>query len=453
MRYNVARDIQVLVLYISMSILLPFLQQFALSLTRNFASAVPAQPEDQLKPAVKTLVESAGQALRQTVLLRSESQIADLRGRPDFGADVNGILCGYIELKAPGIGARPQQFSRSSVNGKQWEKFKSLPNLIYTDGNEWSLFRSGEAVGSAVRFAGNVTVDDENAVTQENAVALEALLRDFLSWQPIVPSCPRELARLLAPLCRFIRADVQIAIVDDQSGLSLLAREWRAALFPDADNAKFADAYAQTLTYGLLLARVEGQGNLTLDSAAYALDVNHGLLAGALRALAHPDARRELGTGLDVLLRVLNALDPEVWRHSDPSQDDPWLYFYEDFLAEYDPRLRADAGVYYTPVAVIKAQVRLIDELLRTRFNKPRGFNAPGVTVLDPAAGTGAYPLAVLEHALGDVRQRSGPGAIAGAASDLASRLHAFEFLVGPYAVAHPRLTQAVRAAGGLLPA
>src|SRR5215211_6606984 len=114
-----------------MPTLLSFLQQFALDLTRNFASAVPAQPEDQLKPAVKTLVESIGQTLGQTVLLRSESQVADLRGRPDFGADVNGALCGYIELKAPGIGARPQRFSHKSDNGKQWEKFKSLPNLIY----------------------------------------------------------------------------------------------------------------------------------------------------------------------------------------------------------------------------------------------------------------------------------------------------------------------------------
>jgi hypothetical protein len=299
-----------------------------------------------------------------------------------------------------------------------------------------------------------VIADGIGAISEENAAALEAMLLDFLQWQPITPSRPRDLAKLLAPLCRFIRADVQAAIADETSALSLLAQEWRAALFPDADNAKFADAYAQTLTYGLLLARVEGQDSLTLINASQALDTNHGLLADALRALGHPNAQRELGTGLDVLLRVLNALDAELWRRPNQSGDnDPWLYFYEDFLAEYDPKLRADAGVYYTPVQVIKAQVRLIDELLRTRFNKPRGFNAPGVNVLDPAAGTGAYPLAVLDHALEAARQRSGPGAVAGAASDLATRLHAFEFLVGPYAVAHLRLTQAVRAVEGHLSA
>jgi hypothetical protein len=350
------------------------------------------------------------------------------------------------------MGARPTRFT--GRDKKQWEKFKSLPNLIYTDGNEWTLFRAGETTtAQTIRLAGDVTSDGANAITAENVAALETMLRDFLSWQPIVPSRPRELAKLLAPLCRLIREDVKTAIAEENSGLSLLAAEWRSALFPDADDARFADAYAQTLTYGLLLARVEGQNELDLNSAANALETNHGLLAGALRVLGQPDARRELGAGLDVLLRVLNALNPDVWRQSPAGDTDPWLYFYEDFLAEYDRRLRDDAGVYYTPVQVIRAQVRLIEEVLRTRFGKARGFNAPGVTVLDPAAGTGAYPLAILEHALAASHARSGPGAVAGAATDLASRLHAFEFLVGPYAVAHLRLTQAVRAAGGHLPA
>jgi hypothetical protein len=429
------------------------LQQFARSLTQNFASLTPAQPEDQLKPVVAVLLEGVGQGINLNVLLRAEAQLAEIGGRPDFGVDVNGLLCGYIELKAPGVGARPRSFRATEHNGKQWKKFKSLPNLIYTDGNEWSLFRTGEQIGVTLHLQGDVTIDGAHAVSPENATALERLFHDFLQWKPIVPARPRELARLLAPLCRFIRSDVEAAISDETSGLSQLAQEWRAVLFPEADDAKFADAYAQTLTYGLLLARVEGQSNLNLDNAANALDGNHGLLAAALRALGHPNARREIGAGIDTLLRVLNALDPDVWREQGQmGGNDPWLYFYEDFLAEYDKKLRDDAGVYYTPVPVIKAQVRLIDEILRTRFGKPRGFNAPDVTVLDPAAGTGAYPLAVLEKVMETARQRSGPGAVAGAATDFGSRLYAFEFLVGPYAVAHLRMTQAIQAAGGHLP-
>ncbi len=271
----------------------PLLQAFATSLTQNFSSLTRAQPEDQLKPAVKNLLESAGTLFDQSVLLRSEAQVVGLGGRPDFGADSNGLLCGHIELKAPGWGARPNSFT--GRDKEQWQKFKSLPNLIYTDGNEWSLWRSGTSVGSAVRLAGDVRVDGASAATQENAQSLENLLRDFLMWQPVVPSQPRELAQMLAPLCRLVREDVAASVANEHSALFSLAREWRDLLFPNATNSEFADAYAQTLTYALLLARVEGGEKLTIDSAADTIQARHGLLSQALRVLAQAGAREGIG--------------------------------------------------------------------------------------------------------------------------------------------------------------
>jgi len=70
------------------------------------------------------------------------------------------------------------------------------------------------------------------------------------------------------------------------------------------------------------------------------------------------------------------------------------LFFYEDFLAAYDPKLRKESGVYYTPLEVVQCQVRLIDEILRKQFGKEMGFVEAGVATLDPAAGTGTYLLA-----------------------------------------------------------
>ena len=80
--------------------------------------------------------------------------------------------------------------------------------------------------------------------------------------------------------------------------------------------------------------------------------------------------------------------------------EDPWLYFYEYFLSEYDPRLRKDSGVYYTPVEIVKCQVALVDELLRGDLKRPGGFTHKDVITLDPAAGTGTYLLGVVDHAL-----------------------------------------------------
>ncbi len=421
------------------------LNNFAKNLKTSFASSVAAQSEDQLKSPTQTLLQR-GAGLNRRVVAKTEAQVQGLGGRPDIGVDVDGLLVGFVELKAPGLGTDPRRFDER--NKKQWEKFKTLPNLIYTDSNEWTLFRSGQKI-THVRFTGDVTEEGERAITDAQRDSLERLLQDFLLWQPIVPSSPKALAELLAPLCRFVRDDVTLALQEESSSLSHVARDWRETLFPDADDSRFADAYAQTLTYALLLARLSGADNVTPDSAAQQLDSGHGLLAGALRVLGNPDVRRDVGVGLDVLIRSINAIDIAALKSE---SGEPWLYFYEDFLAKYDPKLRNDYGVYYTPNPVILAQVRLVSELLETRFGKEMSFASDGVVVLDPAAGTGAYPLAIMQHALEHIAGFYGEGMRSQYATGLAQNIHAFEFLVGPYAVAHLRVTQKILAEGGQLP-
>lgn len=419
------------------------LKECAEGLTRNFASSTRAQPEDQLKRPLQNLLE----ALLPGIVTRTEATVAELGGRPDIAVDVEHLLTGHLELKAPGLGATPSRF-RDAHSRAQWKKFKALPNLIYTDGNEWTLFRSGER-NARVRFSGDVTADGAEAFTAAEAEQLRRLLHDFLQWEPSTPTTPRALAELLAPLCRMIRDDVSTALEDPSSGLSHLAGEWREVLFADADDAQFADAYAQTLTYALLLARFSGAESADLATAERTLDSDHGLLAGALRILGNPDVRSEVGAGLDVLIRAIGAVDVDRLQGEG---NDPWLYFYEHFLAAYDPRLRNNYGVYYTPPAVIGAQVHLVAELLQDRFGKDLAFAADDVVVLDPGTGTGAYPLAVIQHALDQAARFYGDGVRGQYATQLARNVHAFEILVGPYAVAHLRMTQKVLEEGGSLP-
>jgi Type ISP C-terminal specificity domain len=416
--------------------------KYAEALKRNFAVHIPANPEDQLKAPVQDLLR----AVAVNVEPRTEAQVDGLGARPDIGVAVRKLLCGYIELKAPGKGARTNTFK--GANKDQWEKFKALPNLIYTDGSDWALYRSGELIGEPVKFSRDVTVHGKKAFVEAEISALSQLLLDFLSWQPIPPNSPEALARMLAPLCRFLREDVAAAVRNPDSALAQLGNEWRQYLFPDADDARFADAYAQTLTYALLLARLNGEQNLTTVTAAAALDSGHGLLANALRLLTQPEARNEIAVPVELLERIIRAVEPERLRQ----RGDPWLYFYEDFLGIYDPKLRNNYGVYYTPGEVIGAQVRLVSQLIREKFNKPLSYADDGVTFLDPGAGTAAYPLAAIEHALEIVEQRYGEGMVAAKATDCANNFNAFEILVGPYAVAHLRLTKLIQDMGGTLP-
>lgn len=418
------------------------LEAFAEALKAKFLLPGTASPEDQLKPLVADLLKSAGATFGLTVETRTETHLSDHKVRPDIAIYVGGLICGYIELKAPGLGADAPKL-KGEHNKKQWEKLKGLPNLIYTDGREWTLYRTGERPDGQpiVRLQDEPTEKGKAAVTKDDAERLERLYRDFLGWQPNVPHNPSGLAKYLAPLTRFLRSEVESAIGQAGSAVELLANEWRQFFFPDSDNAKFADAYAQTVTYAMLLARLSGAAKLDPVVAAKTLDKNNGLLARALELLGHPDARKELSVGFEMLQRSLEAVNPHDFLKSKP---DLWLYFYEDFLAAYDPKLRKDYGVYYTPREVVELQVRLCSELLEKRFSKKLGFADDGVVFLDPAVGTGTYPVAAVKHGLEKVRARSGPGAVPARARQMAANMHGFEVLVGPYAVAHLRLTQAL---------
>ena len=423
------------------------IKTFTYQVKRAFTATTPFNPEEQLKAPLINLFQQVGKVFGLQVQAIPEVQVSQLRVRPDLGILVGGLLTGHIELKSPGKGADPTKFVGHDRD--QWEKLKNLPNLIYTDGNTWALYRTGQRHGPIVRFAGDITSKGQTAVDQHAVRELEKMLRDFLYWQPATPHSSRALAKLLAPLCRLLRDDVLAALSDPNSNLSLLAADWRKYLFPDADDLQFADAYAQTLTYALLLARLSDIKVTSIADAVNTIRTGHQLLADALNILADPKARQEIKIPVDLLERTIMAVDPAALTRGGK---DPWLYFYEDFLAEYDPQMRKDAGAYYTPVEVVQAQIHLVAELLEKHFNKPFSFVDEGVITLDPAVGTGTYLLAALEHGLEQITAAKGPGIRANAATRAAQNLYGFEVLVGPYTVAHLRLTRQIQAAGGQLP-
>ena len=428
------------------------LQGFAASVTEKSNQFVAGEPEEQLRAPFERFMHEAAIGLGSDIVCTGEAPLPDRLGRPDYAIHLNQLLAGYVELKAPGVGADSRRFRER--NREQFKRFSSVPNILYTDGNEWALYRNGERIRAVVRLSGDIATEGSGAVTAEDAGAVQRLLSDFLSWDPHIPldrTGNVELngfAELLAPLCRMLRDDVSDALKDAASPLVHLAEDWRQLLFPNASDKQFADAYAQTITFALLLARSEGADLLTLESAEKKLNIQHSLLSRALRILTADQGRSDIAASLDLLLRVIAFIPPATL----VGGEDPWLYFYEDFLAAYDPQLRKDAGVYYTPVEVVRTQVRLIDDLLTSRLGKKSGLASPDVITMDPAVGTGTYLLGVIEHTLHRINKKQGEGAIPGVATTLAQNLYGFELMVGSYAVAELRVSRALADKGASIP-
>ena len=403
------------------------------------ASANDGTPlEDHLRAPVQTLVEAVAEDLGYPKLVLAGEISGAVEGaRPDYTVARGGLIVGHIELKAPGAGVDPAGFR--GHNEQQWQLLRHLPNLLYSDGIDWILWQDGQQVARATAW----TAPGKGiAGARIDPAGLVHLLDAFCSNAPRPPATAQELARTTARLCRVLRNQILHTLETGGSeGLAAVAEDWRSLLFPEATDGEFADAYAQTITFGLIAARAAGAGLTAGDGVAErvaqatrALDAEVGLIPTALTVLCAESAIRHIEPAVESLLSLLAATDPALLNDAGD-----WLYFYEDFLAQYDPALRKESGSYYTPAELVKFMVRLTDEVLVTRLGKPSGLADKAVTVIDPAVGTGTFLLQVIDRIASTVEQRDGAGAVAGALRSAADRLVGFELQTGPYSVAQFR--------------
>lgn len=413
-------------------------------------SGIAAEPEAQLTGPVAALLTTTAEhaGLGRFDFLR-ETQLAGVR--PDFGILVDDRFAGWLELKAPGTGTDPQTWS--GRNQQQWRHLAELDNLLLCDGTQLQLYRNGEADSVAISLP---YVDGE---WDPDATAL--VLRRFSSGRPTPVRSARDLAHALAPLARDLRIRIEAGLADATKVPSIRrARDiWHDLLHEETTDTRFADALAQVITYSLVIATLDGTGDadsdgvVSLEEAEDALTGTHRVLAATLRpVLDVPGLREVLRSEVGALERLLGAVDPEAVARRKDARGDPWLWFYEDFLAAYDPEARRNAGVYYTPVQVVRCITALIDHVLVERFGMALGFADGNVVTLDPAAGTGTFPLAAIDLAATrsiEVRGEAGPSQVA---AGLADRLYGFEILPGPFAVAHLRVGERLQELGATLP-
>ena len=256
-----------------------------------------------------------------------------------------------------------------------------------------------------------------------------------------------------------------------------LMNEVRAQLVSDVDGPKFADMCAQTLVYGTLTSRItdpEGFGSSPIFSA---VPLANPFLAAFFEQVHDEAAALDLaGSGINQLVADLRDTNVESILDqfgATAKGGDPVIHFYEEFLKKYDPGMRADAGAFYTPQPVVDFIVRGADEVLRTRFALPMGIadpstwretadragfdvpdgvdpDRPFVSMIDPATGTGTFLVAWLRQA-----KRSFLGA-GGAPEDwpqhlrdhVLPQMHAFELMLGPYAIAHLKVVLELNSEG-----
>ena len=216
-------------------------------------------------------------------------------------------------------------------------------------------------------------------------------------------------------------------------------------LIKESDISECVDAYSQTITYGLFLAKIDSPNDLNRNTAPSYIPSSIKIIKKIFNNITGDALPPNLSWIVDEIIDILNSADINKilseFVFEGKNYKDPFIHFYEDFLKEYDPQKRKHLGVYYTPEPVVSFITNSINEILKKEFGKSKGFADDSVKSLDFATGTGTFLANSFVLALKEIR-KSGLGGIEKdkIKNHLLKDFYGFEILVSPYIIAHLKL-------------
>jgi Type ISP C-terminal specificity domain/N-6 DNA Methylase len=414
--------------------------------------------------ALDNLLDGIGQTLKPKV--RCVMQLKSLgAGNPDgglFTADqfdrkteapknIAAPARGVLEVKAPGEAV---DFTAASAQvTKYWDRYRLV---LVTNLRDWLLI--GERDGKRVALERytlaatdaafwSLAAHPAKAQQEQGRAFADFLARVMLHAAPLGE--PKDLAWLLASYAREAAHRVERATPTAQKQLDVLKQSLESALGVDFDAKDgehfFRSTLVQTLFYGVFAAwvlRHQGNASGAFDWKTAAYDLNVPMISALFEQLSQPTKLKalDLTEVLDWAADALNRVDqPTFFKKFEARQS--VQYFYEPFLEAFDPALRKQLGVWYTPREIVRYQVERVDHALRTELGIADGLADPQVVVLDPCCGTGAYLVEVLDLIARRLAAQ-GNAALAGQELKQAAqqRIFGFELLPAPYVVAHLQL-------------
>ena len=412
--------------------------------------------EHAYRPAFEALIHALDPALK---ILNDPSRSE--HGNPDFVFLSGDITNGYAETKD--IDIKLDKTEKSD----QMERYLGYSNLILTDYLEFRFFRNGSRYGESIRIGH--TTDGKLVATPETFNELADALVAFLASKPEPIKNGKRLAEIMGGKARRIRDNVRHFLADKSDTDTDLHRIYESVkkmLVHDLTPEAFADMYAQTLVYGLFVARYYDESKDDEFSRAKARDLvpeSNPFLRQFFNHIAGADFNKRLSYIVDELCLVfahadIRELMDEYFKKNGTTQgQDPVIHFYEDFLKEYDAELRKKMGAYYTPLPVVRFIVRAVDHVLKTDFGLPDGLvdtaklpdGRHKVQVLDPAVGTGTFISTVIgliyKRLLDQGQKGRWPAYVH---HDLLPRIHGFELMMAAYTIAHLKLSIAFKQTG-----
>jgi len=392
-------------------------------------------------------------------------------GNPDYVITKKKIDIGFIEAKDIG----------KDINSKQYkEQFtryrKALDNLIITDYMYFQFYEYNVLVHE-IKIA--EIADGTIKALPENFAQFENLLKDFCTFIGQTIKSSKKLASMMAGKARLLQNTLERAVTSDEENeqdtkLKGQYKTFKEILIHDLTPKGFSDIYAQTLAYGMFAARLHDKTleDFSRQEAAELIPKSNPFLRNLFQYVSGNDIDERIVKTVDNLAEVFRATNIDELLHNfgkSTQMQDPIIHFYENFLAEYDPKLRKSRGVWYTPQPVVNFIVRAVDEVLKTDFELKKGIantsktkikvmeqgndkpiekEVHKVQILDPATGTGTFLTEVVKHIYNKYGKANQGTWTKTVHDDLIPRLNGFELLMASYSMAHLKLDMLLQETG-----
>ncbi len=427
---------------------------------RRIRASGGATGERSYYPALSALLNAVGTTLKPKTFCVAELA-AQGAGHPDFGL----YTAKQVQKGQPKEGQVPERgvvevksasdnawlTSESAQVSRYWDRYRLV---LVTNTRDFVLLGEDPAGQPATletfRLADNAEdfarrLEHSRTFARDIGAGLGEYLCRALSHRAALTE-PKDLAWLLASYARDALA--RIATADDAPQLTALRTALEEALGVQFKGDKgtrfFYSTLVQTLFYGVFSAWVlwarqvpSPRGTFNWHEAVWHLRAP--VLRALFQQISDPGRLQPLGLVevLDWTAAALNRVD-RVAFFARFNEGEAVPYFYEPFLEAFDPDLRKQLGVWYTPAEVVRYMVARVDKALKDDLNIPDGLAADNVYVLDPCCGTGAYLAEVLRRIAENLTGK-GMGALAGARVKQAAinRVFGFEIMPAPFVVAH----------------
>ena len=403
---------------------------------------------------LRTPLENLIENLNKDYNLIQEPKRMRKVGAPDFKVYLRSVKMGFIETKDLGSNLDKE------LESEQIQKYKSgINNLILTNYCRFILIREDQNIFDFNLFDVSNLDDSKFKVSDEIVDRFMKMITTFFDYDYVPKiTTAKELAMILSRKAKLLKDLIEEQLEKD---ISRIEKNETASsvydfygsikeLLRDVSIDDCADAYSQTITYGLFLSRIYCKDSIDRDTAMLYIPKRVGIIKRIFINISGDSVPSNISWIIDEIVDILNNSDiNRILSEIDfrgKKDRDPFTFFYEDFLSEYDPKKRKSLGIYYTPRPVVSFIVNSINGILKKDFGKLIGFADDDVTVLDPAVGTGTFLWLAYILTLVELKNKGLSGLIRKKIEDHILRdFYGLEILITPYIISHLKLSLALR--------